>query len=162
LQNAGDSRVTFPVTALSPPILYNRSQAGEQEKDTMILLGFLRRPMDGKTADNRSRRLAAALVAAAVVAVLAVAFGVHTQTSFATGSGPAGSAAYRQEIAFVRCMRSHGVPSLPDPPPGASISVRLTHDGTGGKSGGPVPQAFAACKQLAPRGRETTDIQITL
>jgi hypothetical protein len=42
-QAAGDSQVTFPVTVLSPPILYNKSQVGEQEKDTMILPGFLRR-----------------------------------------------------------------------------------------------------------------------
>jgi hypothetical protein len=40
LQAAGDSQVTFPVTVLSPPILYNGSQVGDQEKDTMILLSF--------------------------------------------------------------------------------------------------------------------------
>jgi hypothetical protein len=118
--------------------------------------------MNGKTAGNRRLRLAIALVVVAVVALLATTFRVHTQTSFATGAGPAGSAAYRQEIAFVQCMRSHGVPNLPDPPPGGSISVPLTQNGAGGKSSDPVPQAFDACMQLAPRGRETTNIQITL
>jgi hypothetical protein len=118
--------------------------------------------MNRTTAGNRGPRLAIALVAVAVVALLAATFRVHTQTSFSPGAGPAGSAAYRQEISFVRCMRSHGVPDLPDPPPGDSISVPLTRNGTGGKSSDPVPQAFDACKQLAPRGRETTNIQITL
>jgi hypothetical protein len=91
----------------------------------------------------------------AVVAVLAATFRVHTQTSFFTGSGPAGSAAYRQEIAFVRCMRSHGVPDLPDPPPGGSISVPS-------KSSDPTSRAVDACKQLAPRGRENMTVKITL
>ena len=118
--------------------------------------------MNGKTAGNLGPRLAIALVIVAVVALLAATFRVHTQTSFSTGSGPAGSAAYRQEIAFVRCMRSHGVPSLPDPPPGGSISVQLTQNGSGGKSRDPVPQAFDACKPLAPHGREDTNIQMTL
>ena len=83
-------------------------------------------------------------------AVLAAAFRMHTQTSFSTGSGPAGSAAYRQEIAFAQCMRSHGLANVPDPPPGASISVPLPQDG------------LDACKQLVPGGKDTTNIQITL
>jgi hypothetical protein len=118
--------------------------------------------MNDKTAGNRGSRLAIALVVVAVVAVLAAAFRVHTQNSFSIGSGPAGSAADLQELAFVRCMRSHGAPGLPDPPPGGSISVQLTQNGAGGKSSGPVSQAFDACRQLAPRIRETTNIQITL
>jgi hypothetical protein len=105
--------------------------------------------MNGTTAGNRGPRLVIAMVAVAVVALLATTFRVHTQTSFATGAGPAGSAAHRQEIAFVQCMRGHGVPDLPDPPPGDSVSV-------------PVTQTLDACKQLAPRGRETTNVQIRL
>ena len=79
--------------------------------------------MKGKTAGNRNPWLAIALVVVAVVALLATTFRVHAQTSFATGSGPAGSAAYRQEIAFVQCMRSHGVPKLPAPLPGEAPSA---------------------------------------
>jgi hypothetical protein len=94
--------------------------------------------------------------------LLAATFRVHTQTSFVTSPGPAGSAPYRQAIAFVQCMRSHGVPTLPEPPPGDSLSVPLTPNAAGGNFSGPVPQAFDACKQLAPSGRETTNMQITL
>jgi len=114
------------------------------------------------TSGNRGPRLAIALAVVAIVALLAATFRVYTQTSFSSGAGPAGSAAYRQEIAFVQCMRSHGVPDLPDPAPGDSISVPLTRNGAGGNSSDPVSQAFDACKRLAPRGRETTNIQITL
>ena len=118
--------------------------------------------MNGKSAGNRGPRLAIALFAVAAVALLAATFRLHTRTSFATGSGPAGTAAYRQEIAFAQCMRSHGLPNLPDPPPGGSISVPLIQDGAGGKSSDAASRALEACKQLAPRGRETTNIQITL
>lgn len=118
--------------------------------------------MNAKSAGHRGPRLAIALFALAAVALLAATFRLHMRASFATGSGPAGTAAYRQEIAFVRCMRSHGVPNLPDPPPGGSISVPLTHTAAGGTSSDPMSQALEACKQLAPRGRETTNIQITL
>jgi hypothetical protein len=154
--------VTFPVTVLSPPILYNRWEAGagEERKDPAWLSEEA--VTNGKIAGNRDRRLAIALVVVVAVALLATTFRVHTQTSFSTGSGPAGSAAYRQEIAFVRCMRGHGLPSLPDPPPGGSISVQLTGNGAGERSSDPASQAFDACKQLAPRGRDDTNIQITL
>jgi hypothetical protein len=152
-QDAGDSQVTFPVTAASPPILYNRSQVEEQEEAAM----------NGRTAGNRDpRRVGALVVAAVVVAMLATSFRVQTYTSYSTGSGPAGSAAYRQEIAFVRCMRGHGVPNLPEPPPGDFISVQFTRNGAGGKSSDPASRAFDACKQLAPRGRETANIKVTL
>jgi hypothetical protein len=92
----------------------------------------------------------------AVIAVVAATFRVHTQTSFFTGSGPAGSAAYRQEIAFVRCMRSHGVPDLPDPPPGGSLSVPLTQNRA------LASQAVDACKHLAAHGRANMTVKITL
>jgi hypothetical protein len=113
---------------------------GEQEETAM----------NGRTAGNWDPRHVGATVAvAAVVAMLATTFRVQTYDSYSTGSGPAGSAAYRQEITFVRCMRGHGVPNLPDPPPGDPIVVR-------------VSQAFDACKQLTPHGRETTNIRIVL
>ncbi len=43
-QVTGDSQVTFLVTVLSPPLLYNRSQGEKQEKDMMYRFGFLRGP----------------------------------------------------------------------------------------------------------------------
>jgi hypothetical protein len=138
--------VTFPVTVLSPPILYNRSRGKSSRKEAA---------MNGKTAGNRGPWLAGALVAAAVVAVLAATFRVHVRTYI---SYPAGSATYRQEVAFVRCMRSHGMPDLPYPaPPAGSIAPQETQDGTAGEPSDPD-----ACKGLAPHGRKITTIQIVL
>jgi hypothetical protein len=135
---------------LSPPILYNRSQGESRRKDAA---------MNGKTAGNRGRWLAGAL---AVVAMLAATFRVHVQTYTSYPAGSAGSAAYRQEIAFVQCMRGHGVPNLPVPPPGGSITVQKTQNGTGGKPSDPTAKAANACQQLAPRGREMTNLKIVL
>jgi len=117
--------------------------------------------MISKSIENRGKQLAVALAAVAVVAVLAAEFRVDTQTSFSTSSGPAGSLAYRQEIAFVSCLRSHGLTGLTDPPPGGSMSVQLTQNGSAGKSSEPASRAVDACKRLVPGGRETTNTQIT-
>ncbi len=112
--------------------------------------------MNGKAAGYRGPRLAGALAVVAVVALLAASFRVHVQTYTSYPAGPAGSATYRQEVAFVQCLRSHGLPGLPDPPPpGGSVNLQVTQNGIGGK-------AVDACQRLAPRGRETTKIQIVL
>jgi hypothetical protein len=118
--------------------------------------------MNGKSAGNRGPWLAGALAVVAVVAVLAATFRVHVQTYTSYPAGPAGSATYRQEIAFVQCMRSHGGPNLPDPPPGGSITLPETQTALGGGASGATAKAVNACKRLAPRGRETTTIQIVL
>jgi hypothetical protein len=116
--------------------------------------------MNGKTAGNRGLWLARALAVAAVVAVLAATFRVHVRTYT---SYPVRSATYRQEIAFVQCMRSHGVPTLPYPaPPAGSIAPQETQDGTGGKPSDPTAKAVNACKRLAPHGKKITAIQIVL
>jgi hypothetical protein len=103
---------------------------------------------------NRNLWLGGVVAAVAVVALLAATLRVHTESSFMTGSGPAGSAAYRQEVAFAGCVRRHGVTGFPDPFPGGSISVPLTQNA--------VSQAVDACRQLAPGGREDTNVQVTL
>jgi hypothetical protein len=141
-QAAGDSQVTFSVTVLSPPILYNRSQGKSGRKGAA---------MNGKTAGNRSPRLAVALTVVAVVALLAATFRVHVQTYTSYPAGPAGSAAYRQEVAFVQCLRSHGVPGVHGPPPpGGSVNLQGSQE------------AVRACQRLAPRGRQTSKVQIVL
>ena len=104
--------------------------------------------MNGQTAGNRGRRLAGALAVVVVVAVLALTFRVHAQTTTSYPAGSAGSATYRQELAFVQCLRSHGVPNMPVPPPGGAIT--------------PPEKAAGACRQLAPRGRQITNIKIVL
>lgn len=114
--------------------------------------------MNDKTSGNRGPRRAGVLAVAAAVTVVATACSVQTYTSYPADS--AGSATYRQEIAFVQCMRSHGAANFPDPPPGGSITVQVPKNGAAGKPGDPAAQAVDACKHLLPRGRETTNIVI--
>jgi hypothetical protein len=110
--------------------------------------------MNGKTAGNRGRWLAGALAVVAVVAVLAATFRVHVQTYTSYPAGSAGSATYRQENAFVQCLRSHGMPGLPVPlPTGGTLTLP--------ESGKPS-DAIRACQRLAPRGREMTNVRIVL
>jgi hypothetical protein len=135
---------------LSPPILYNGSQGEETA-------------MNGRLAGRWGRWLAGALAVVAAVAVLAATFRVHTQTYTSYPAGPAGSVTYRQEMAFVQCLRRHGVPGLPAiPPPGGSLTLQVPQNGTGGKPGDRTAKAVDACQRLAPRGREITNVQVVL
>jgi hypothetical protein len=119
--------------------------------------------MNGRPAGRWRRWLAGALAVVAVVALLAATFRVHAQTYTSYPAGPAGSAAYRQEMAFVQCLRRHGVPGLPAvPPPGGSLTLQVPENGTGQKPGDLTAQAVDACRRLAPRGREMTNIRIVL
>jgi hypothetical protein len=119
--------------------------------------------MNGRPAGIRGRWLAGALAVVAVVAVLAATFRVHAQTYTSYPAGPAGSATYRQETAFVQCLRRYGVPGLPAvPPPGGSLTLQVPQNGTRGKPGDPTAKAVDACQRLAPRGREITNVQVVL
>ena len=118
--------------------------------------------MNGRTAGNRRPWLGRALVAVAVVAVLVVAFRVHMQTYTSYPVGSPGSVTSRQEIAFLQCLRSHGVPNVPTFGPGGSITLPDPQNGTGGEPSESIAKAVDACQRLAPRGRRMTDIRITL
>ncbi len=83
--------------------------------------------MNDKTGRYRAPWRAGALAAAAAIAVLATACG----SSAASSADPP---TYAQEIALVGCMRSHGVPSFPDP--SASGGYSLTADGSLAGAGG--------------------------
>ena len=111
--------------------------------------------MNGTTG-NRPERRWMVFATLAAVALLATTFRVHTQASFVAGSGPTGSAAYRQVIAFATCLRGHGVPDIPNPPPGsnAALSVPVPKSG-------PTARAVDACKRLAPSGRDNLSVSIT-
>jgi len=90
-----------------------------------------------------------ATAAVAAAAIGAASCSVQNSTSYATGS--ASSASYRQVTAFVQCVRGHGVPNFPAPPPGGGIELPATQNGTAG-------HAIDTCKHLLPRGREITKV----
>jgi hypothetical protein len=94
--------------------------------------------------------------------------GSTTSTTQAPASQPAGNdgnttAKYRAALAYVDCMRSHGVPNFPDPTSDGQINVDFAH---GGKDGSHAssgidrmsPQYISAdqtCRHLLPGGVPT-------
>jgi subtilase family serine protease len=104
------------------------------------------------------RRAAAALAVVAGVAMVTAACGVHI--SFGHGGGASagartrvstGPAGYQAELAYARCMQTHGVPDFPDPSPsqGAHISTHLNASGS-------AARAVATCAALRPGSGQAT------
>jgi subtilase family serine protease len=105
--------------------------------------------MNSKTEGNRGPRRAAALAVAAAVAVLTTACGVvHVHFGSSGGSAPTRPATYRAELAYARCMRTHGLPGFPDPDPSGGPSVHMSVN-----PNSPAAQANDACKHLLAGGR---------
>jgi hypothetical protein len=106
--------------------------------------------MNEKTTGNRGRRRAGALAVMAAVAVLATACGASTSSS--------GGTTYGQVLALAQCMRSHGVPSFPDPDSSGSYSLTSTGSikGAGRASidinSSPVQTAYGDCRHVLPGG----------
>ena len=101
--------------------------------------------MNDKTGGNRGPRRAGALAVVAAVAVLATACGGSSAPSSAS------STTFAQELALARCMRSHGVPSFPDPPANGQGTAPPKSAGINPNS----PQFLAAartCQHLLPAG----------
>jgi hypothetical protein len=111
--------------------------------------------MNDKTGGNPGLRRAGTLAVVAAVAVLATGCGmVHVHAGSSGGSAPAGSATFRENLAFAHCMQTHGVPNFPTPKnssQGFHISGHVNGNGFSGPSG----RAYDACKQLLPRDSVT-------
>jgi hypothetical protein len=106
--------------------------------------------MNNETGGIRGIRRAGALAVAAAVAVLATACGGGSDPSAAS------TPTYAQELALAQCMRTHGVPTFPDP--GASGGYTLTSNGSiEGTGGSPIDinnsqaqAAYGDCRHLLP------------
>jgi len=111
--------------------------------------------MNDKTG-NRGPRHAGALAVAAAVAMLATGCGVvHISLGGGSASSSASAPAYAQVLALAQCMRSHGVPSFPDP--NASGGYSLTPNGSLEGAGGSVDidssqaqAAYGDCRHVLP------------
>jgi subtilase family serine protease len=106
--------------------------------------------MNRKTGSNRGRWRAAAVAVAAAVVVLLTGCGfVHVHLGSSGGSAPAGSVAYRAELAYAQCMRAHGLPSFhnPDPHPSGGLSVHVNVNPSS-----PAGRANDACQHLLSGG----------
>jgi hypothetical protein len=107
-QVAGDNRVTFPVTAMLPPVRYNRCD--RSEKDTITVKHVRSDAINNDYGGSRRLARVTLLPAVAAVAVLVTACGSSPSAS-STGR----SAFYPKALSYSKCMRAHGVPNFPDP-----------------------------------------------
>lgn len=92
-------------------------------------------------------RRAGVLAVAAGVTLLAAACSSGSSASAGSTSSAAASSAVQQELAYARCMRSHGVANFPDPNPAGGF------DGTTQLQSNPnYASADSTCKSLLPNG----------
>jgi hypothetical protein len=89
--------------------------------------------------------------------------GSHVAQLSTSGRGSSTAAKYKAALAYVDCMRSHGVPNFPDPTSDGQINVNFA---SGGKDGAPAssgidrmsPRYISAdqtCRHLLPGGAPT-------
>ncbi len=105
-------------------------------------------PTNHKIRGNRRLRRAAALAVAATMTVLTAACGVvHIHSGSASGSAPAKPATYQEDLAYARCMQTHGVPGFPDPNPSGGFSISGQPHGNS-----PAARANDACEHLLAAG----------
>ncbi|MGH3191254.1 MAG: hypothetical protein ACRDPY_48615 [Streptosporangiaceae bacterium] len=114
--------------------------------------------MNEKTCGTRGTRRAVALAVLAAAALLTAAC-----SSPPTGGGgtaaTAESAAYRANIAFAQCMRTHGVPDFPDPGPGTNFTVH--GEPVGAAANTPSGKAYLTCQHLLPNGSSSSSSSVT-
>jgi hypothetical protein len=116
--------------------------------------------MNSKTARGVGARGLGALAAGAAVTVLATACSVNAPTAYP--AGPSGSASYRQDLAFVQCVRGHGGPDLPDPRPGGAVTVQTPPTPAPGQTPSATARAVSACLHLLPPGHRHRTLHITI
>jgi hypothetical protein len=105
---------------------------------------------------RRGPRRAGALAAVAAVAVLTAGCGVvHVHFGAGGAASPTPSApTYAQELALAQCMRSHGMPTFPDPNPsgGYNLTSNGSIEGAGGSSidinSSQAQAAYGDCRHL--------------
>ena len=97
---------------------------------------------------RRPRRIAAAMIAIGVLALLAACSGSPSSAGSGGSPGASGSANSPSAIAYSHCMRSHGVPNFPDP--ASTGQVPKTSAQLLGVSDTQLQAAQAACQHLYP------------
>jgi len=79
------------------------------------MVNFSSRSFRRSRADRPAARSATSIIAAAALALLAGACGASPSTAAAGGSSNLTGSTNSQQLAYSRCVRSHGVPNFPDP-----------------------------------------------
>lgn len=100
-------------------------------------------------------RTVAVLVAATVVSILAVACGGPSSTAAGTNTTTNSASG----VGYSRCMRDHGVPNFPDPPPGNPGAIAKADAAQLGVSTTQLQAAQQACSDLIPVTGDTAEQQ---
>ena len=102
----------------------------------------------------RRARAAAVITVMAAAALLAAACSSSPSSTGSGGSPNAGgSASSPSALAFSRCMRSHGVPNFPDPPPSFNGKFPGSSPQQLGVSVSRIRAVTGACQSLLPAVR---------
>jgi hypothetical protein len=102
------------------------------------------------------------LSATALVLALPLAACGSSGTGDKQAAAITGNTAYAQGLKFSQCMRSHGVPSFPDPQPNGSMLLRA-QPGTSLNPQAPAFQsAQSACKHLLPGGGRSGPVPLSV
>jgi hypothetical protein len=114
--------------------------------------------MNDKTCGSRGLRCVGALAVVAAAALLTAACSAPSSGGGGTASTTE-SAAYRANIAFAQCMRTHGVPNFPDP--GPSTNFQVSGAPVGGAATTTPGKAYNTCSHLLPNGSSSNNGQVT-
>lgn len=114
--------------------------------------------MNDKRCGSRGPRCVGALAVVAAAALLMAACSAPSPGGGGTASMTE-SAAYRANIAFAQCMRTHGVPNFPDP--GPSTDFQVSGAPVGGAAATPSGKAYITCAHLLPNGSSSNNGQVT-
>ena len=100
---------------------------------------------------SRRARIAAVITVMAATALLTAACSASPSSAGSGGSPNAGgSASHPSALAFSSCMRSHGVPNFPDPPPSFNGKFPGSSPQQLGVSESRIRAASEACQDLLP------------
>jgi hypothetical protein len=113
--------------------------------------------MNDKRCGSRGLRRAVALAVLAGAALVTAACSAPTPS--VGGTATTESAAYRANIAFAQCMRTHGVPNFPDP--GPSTSFQVSGAPVGAAAATTSGKAYNTCSHLLPNGSISNNGQVT-
>jgi hypothetical protein len=104
----------------------------------------------------RTTQCLRASAVAGALAIAALASGCGSGSPNATAAPSTSQSRYRQLVSFSQCMRTHGVPSFPDPVQNGNGSVGLEIRDSPGSGISPKSPAFQsaqkACGKLLPNG----------
>lgn len=104
---------------------------------------------DGCLSSRRLVAFAAAAAATAVVLLMSACTSGHPSSA---GSSTQVSASYQAELAYAKCMRSHGLPGYPEPTRGAGGDAGPAPGAPANPpADSPAGKAIAACKGLLRR-----------